>query len=150
MKAPSRLELRIGAQVMLVKNIDTPIGLVNGARGVVKAFINTESEGVLPNVDFTLLVNNRRTLLNRTLSRCIWDISENNRVLASRTQIPLMLAWGISIHKSQGMTIPYLDISLSGVFEFGQAYVALSRATDLENTIIRNYNLKMIKTHPKQ
>ena len=60
-----------------------------------------------------------------------------------------MLAWAISIHKSQGMTIAYLNVSFQGMFEYGQAYVALSRATDLEGLSLSSFSPSSIKAHDK-
>lgn len=67
--------------------------------------------------------------------------------MAERLQLPLMLAWAISIHKSQGMTIPFLDIKFAGMFEYGQAYVALSRAVDLDGLNLTDFNSDAIKAH---
>lgn len=70
------------------------------------------------------------------------------RVLASRIQIPLILAWAISIHKAQGMTIPLLEVSFNRIFEYGQAYVALSRATSLEGLTLRSFQAHAVRVHP--
>ena len=69
--------------------------------------------------------------------------------MSSRWQIPLRLAWSISVHKSQGMTIPNLTVNLQGVFEYGQAYVALSRATELKLLTLRGFSQKTFRAHPK-
>jgi ATP-dependent DNA helicase PIF1 len=59
------------------------------------------------------------------------------------------LAWALSIHKSQGQTIEYLKINLKESFDYGQAYVALSRATCMENLQVLNFSSSIVKSHPK-
>lgn len=70
-------------------------------------------------------------------------------VLASRTQVPLVLAWALSIHKAQGQTLQYVKVDLAKTFERGQAYVALSRATSKEGLQVLNFLPEKVKTHPK-
>jgi hypothetical protein len=75
----------------------------------------------------------------RTIVPEEWKLEQGGVTVASRTQVPLKLAWAISIHKSQGMTLrDEFMVDFDMTFEEGQAYVALSRATDLENVEIRN------------
>ena len=76
-------------------------------------------------------------------------VEEAGKVLASRSQFPLRLAWALSIHKSQGQTINLLDCDLQGCFEDGQAYTAVSRATDLEHLVVRNFSPRVVKTSAK-
>lgn len=127
--AEMRLNLSIGAQVMLVVNLHVESGLVNGSRGVV---INITETG-LPIVKF----KNGHVL---PIQYHEWTVTEdNNKVVASIFQIPLRLAWAITAHKSQGATLDAAEIDLDGVFECGQAYVALSRVKTLAN--LTTYNL---------
>lgn len=143
-KAPPRLELRVGAQVMLVKNLDQTRGLINGARGVVKQFIDN-----LPEVEFTIVRNGEKPYqVTQLMERAEFDITVGDLVYASRKQLPLMLAWAITVHKSQGLTIRELDLTFSGMFEYGQGYVALSRAVDLEGLRLRVFDEKSVKCHP--
>ncbi|XP_044252471.1 ATP-dependent DNA helicase PIF1 [Tribolium madens] len=116
---PHKLELKVGAQVMLLKNINIATGLVNGARGVVKSF-----EGDFPVVQF----RNREY----TAKPERWCIKTATGAMITRKQVPLKLAWAFSIHKSQGLTLDCVEMSLGKVFEAGQAYVALSRAQSLD------------------
>lgn len=69
--------------------------------------------------------------------------------MAIRWQLPLCLAWAISIHKSQGMTIDWLHVNLKGCFENGQAYVACSRGKSLESMEVANFDIDEIRTSAK-
>ncbi|VDO94990.1 unnamed protein product [Schistosoma margrebowiei] len=106
-EAPSVLNLKVGAQVMLLKNLDTSRGLVNGARGVVEKINNDNG---LPEVRFySAKANASNGILHWTIRGV--DAEE----IASRRQLPLTLAWAISIHKSQGITLEYAELALSKV-----------------------------------
>lgn len=131
-QAPHELYLKINAQVMLLKNINISAGLVNGARGVVIAF-----EKGVPIVRF----------MNKMEYSCKaerWVIKMPNGGLLTRRQVPLKLAWAFSIHKSQGLTLDCVEMSLSKVFEAGQAYVALSRAKSLKSVRILDFDAKQV------
>jgi ATP-dependent DNA helicase PIF1 len=134
------LELRIGAQVMLIYNKDLSKGLVNGSRGVVKGFSNSVPS--YPIVQFKG-VNEPQTILEQT-----WA-SEDVEGL-KRQQIPLVLAYSITIHKAQGSSIDsaLIDIGAS-TFEVGQAYVALSRVKSLESLYVYDFEPEAFRTHPK-
>lgn len=146
--APEHLELRVGAQVILLKNLATEDGLVNGARGYVKEFHKDEqSKTMLPVVVFT--GKGGKPPIVRIIEHAEWHIEMGRVNLATRRQIPLKLAWALSIHKSQGMTIDLCDVDLRGVFEYGQAYVALSRAVSLERLRVRDFKRNVVKAHPR-
>ena len=105
---------------MLLKNINVAGGLVNGARGRVEKF-STDGNPVVRFLSGTTLEIKRET----------WSVKGGPGVTLTRNQVPLKLAWAFSIHKSQGMTLDCVEVSLSRVFECGQAYVALSRAKSI-------------------
>lgn len=149
MKAPRELFLKIGAQVMLLRNLSVLEGLVNGTRGVVVGFSEELGETYgsalfpkrsLPIVEFDIRVGNRTEKLTKPIKEEEWKLEIGGKTWASFLQIPLMLAWAISIHKSQGMTITDLEVSFNGMFEFGQAYVSLSRATDFNRLRLKGYS----------
>ncbi|CAH2310452.1 ATP-dependent DNA helicase PIF1 [Pelobates cultripes] len=134
-----KIQLKKGAQVMLAKNLDVSRGLVNGARGVVIGF---EGSGKpVPKVRFlcgvTELVKAERFVFKG-----------HGGIYISRQQLPLKLAWAISIHKSQGMSLDCVEISLARVFESGQAYVALSRARSLEGLRVLDFDPNVVKANP--
>jgi ATP-dependent exoDNAse (exonuclease V) alpha subunit len=105
--APERLKLKIGAQVMFVKN-NFEGGYVNGTRGEVIDITDEE----LPVVKTT----NGKEI---TVSAETWAIEDNGKILASITQIPLRHAWAITVHKSQGMSLDAAVIDLSKSFYYG-------------------------------
>lgn len=129
------LKLKIGAQVMLIKNLDVERKLVNGSKGIIDRFKNG-----LPIVKFYNIGIKKR------IDYDIWTVMSGDIKLAERTQIPLKLAYAFTIHKSQGMQIDKIDIRLDNVFESGQAYVALSRCPSLNGITITGkiYNSKII------
>lgn len=69
--------------------------------------------------------------------------------LATRTQVPLIPAWALSIHKAQGQTLDRVKVDLDRIFEMGQAYVALSRATTMDGLQVLNFDPDKIMVHPK-
>ncbi|KAK9539000.1 hypothetical protein VZT92_004135 [Zoarces viviparus] len=133
------IQLKVGAQVMLTKNLDVARGLVNGARGVVVAF--ESGKHGLPRVRFLCGAT-------EVLKPAHWVFKSGGGIHLSRQQLPLQLAWAISIHKSQGMTLDCVEISLARVFESGQAYVALSRARSLEGLRVMDFDPRVVRADP--
>ncbi|AOA62643.1 GQ67_00484T0 [Komagataella phaffii] len=101
----------------------------------------------LPLVRFLTTDGETRDVLVEPEQFSINDIDE--KPLASRVQLPLILAWSLSIHKSQGQTLNHARIDLRRVFEAGQAYVALSRATSRKGIQVLNFNKEKIRTNPQ-
>lgn len=136
--SPERLLLKTGAAVMFTKN-NPKSGFVNGTLGAVKSF---NSATGLPVV---------RTRNNRSIQvePAEWKLEENGRVRASITQLPLRLAWAITVHKSQGMSMDEAAMDLTSVFEFGQGYVALSRVRRLSGLHIFGWNERTFQVHPQ-
>jgi len=135
--AQETLQLCIGAQVMLLYNLDLEDKLANGSRGVVVGFTNE-----LPIVKFLNGVE-------RVIDYHTWEIEEMDVTTMKMTQVPLKLAYAVSIHKIQGCSLDCVEVDLTNVFEYGQAYTALSRVKNLEGLSIIGYNINRIKAHPK-
>lgn len=140
--APATLLLKENAQVILLRNKATQ-GLVNGSRGTVTGFAETPDGKVLPLVRFE--TSPEPVIVDPET----WTMEVGGVIMASREQIPLALAWAISIHKAQGMTISQVEVALQDVFEDGQAYVALSRVTSLAGLVITaDFDERVIKANP--
>lgn len=135
--APRELQLCVGTQVMLLHNLDIESGLANGSRGVVVNFIND-----IPVVKF---LNGEE----RVIGYHSWDHEENNQLYVRIVQIPLKLAWAVTVHKSQGCTLDYAEVDLGNIFEYGMGYVALSRVKTLDGLCIKNIDYDEIRAHPK-
>lgn len=132
--APSNLSLKIGAQVMFVKN-SAEQGYVNGTTGEVIDF--KEGYPVVRAKDGKEYVAYPST----------WSVEEGQKVLGSIEQVPLKLAWAVTIHKSQGMTLDNAYIDLSQAFVEGQGYVALSRIRNLAGLYLKGFNDMSLKVH---
>lgn len=136
----TNLELKEGAQVMLLYNMDQEAGLVNGSRGVVEGFTSTT-----PPIPLVLFKGQSRAI---PIEPYGWKSDEVEGVI--RSQIPLILAYANTIHKMQGATLDcaLIDVGPS-TFEVGQAYVALSRVKDLESLYIYDLDPFAFKSHKK-
>lgn len=183
--APARLSLKIGAQVMLVKNLDDR--LVNGSIGKVVGFMTERefkqyrnkdqhlTDGVATESDDETVLGDMFGASGKAgLSangasfpivrfrgpdnkpQCIIVTREDfkmetitGEIELSRIQIPLILAWALSIHKAQGQTIDRVRVDMARVFDCGQAYVALSRATSMAGLQLINFHPRKIMAHPK-
>ncbi|KAJ3499823.1 hypothetical protein NLG97_g5 [Lecanicillium saksenae] len=182
MMAPKSIDLKVNAQVMLIKNLDA--SLVNGSLGRVIGFSDErtfEMGGGIPDDptmdeaynkarkklssfsrDPDLVSNSKKKypvvqfISASGVPRVIlcqpeeWKVElPNGDVQAKRTQLPLILAWALSIHKAQGQTLERVTVNLGKVFEKGQAYVALSRATCQDGLQVIGFDKHKVMAHPK-
>ena len=132
--APEALKLRKGAFVMAIKN-GKDYQYVNGSLGFVTDF---DPRNGYPIVDFL----NGKSLI---VERDTWQLSDGNEVMASVSQMPLKLAWAMTIHKSQGMTLDKAEIDLRRSFVEGLGYVALSRIRKLQDLYLDGIDQKALK-----
>jgi hypothetical protein len=118
--SPEQLVLKEEAMVMCTKN-NFEMGYVNGTLARVVGFSSGEGYPVIETAE------GRRI----TIEPMAWEVIEDGKVRAAVTQVPLRLAWAITVHKSQGMSLDAAEIDLSRAFVYGQGYVALSRVRTL-------------------
>ncbi len=136
--SPERLELKTGAIVMFTKN-DPEGRYVNGTLGVVSDFDREEGHPII-------ITKGGSTV---TAKPAEWKVSEDDSVKAGISQVPLRLAWAITVHKSQGMSLDAALMDLSNAFEYGQGYVALSRVRSLQGLHLLGWNEKALRVHPE-
>jgi len=141
------VKLKIGSQVMCIINIELENGatLCNGSQGVITRL----SEQGLPVVRFnsTSTMSNG-TAFETTMGYHVWS-SENIPGIGI-SQLPLILAWALTIHKAQGATLDIAEIDAgSGIFECGQTYVALSRVKSLEGLYLTSFDASKIRVSRK-
>jgi ATP-dependent DNA helicase PIF1 len=144
--APTYLKLKKGAQVILLINQDVEKGLVNGSVGVVENLYDNCVEVRFEQGLFLIEGHN-------------WEIKQNEFdhltkmmkkvVLAKRRQLPLKLAWALTIHKAQGSTLDRAEIDIAEAFADGQVYVALSRVRNLKSLSVKPFSFKKIMVNKK-
>lgn len=136
--SPEVLELRKEAMVMCTKN-NFETGYVNGTLGRV---IDFDREDGFPIIE----TSDGRTIKMVPQS---WIIEEDGKIKAEIVQIPLRLAWAITVHKSQGMSLDAAEIDLRNAFTYGQGYVALSRVRSLSGMKVIGLNSQALLVDPR-
>lgn len=135
------IKLKMGSQVMCIINIQSETGvceICNGSQGIIIGFCEITS---CPKVKF----NNGQ---ERIMSRHCWVSDKIPGIGVS--QVPLILAWALTIHKSQGATLDTAEIDVgSGIFECGQTYVALSRVKSLQGLYLTSFDANKVKVYKK-
>ncbi len=133
--APEMLELKQDAEVMFVANNQNG-AFVNGTLGRVVGFADDDTP-IVKTADRTVYVQPHT-----------WKLVDGDRSVAEVTQLPLRLAWAITVHKSQGMSLDCAEIDLEKSFEPGMGYVAISRVRGLEGLYIKGINNIALQVHP--
>lgn len=134
-RVPQNLKLKVGCRVMLLKNLDLKTKLVNGSCGSVVHLAN----------DLVIVLFDNGEVITLNPEEFEYHLSDTVKV--KRKQYPLRLAYGIIIHKSQGMTFDKLIVDFNKIFDYGQAYVALSRTRTLDGLHLVNFDPKKIFTN---
>ncbi len=135
--APENLQLKIGAKVMFVKN-NFELKVVNGTLGEVVGFDEFTD---YPKVK----IKSGKIISVKPDS---WMIDEGEKIIAEIRQFPLRLAWAITVHKSQGMSLDLAEVDLSKSFTPGMGYVALSRVRSLDGLRLKGFNTMALEVNP--
>ncbi|MBD3251335.1 AAA family ATPase [Candidatus Uhrbacteria bacterium] len=138
--SPEALKLKVGARVMFTKN-QPELGCMNGTLGEVIGFAEEEVGG-MPIVQTRV---GERIFVDPVE----WIMTDGTRTLAKIFQFPLRLAWAMTVHKSQGMTLDAAVVDLSRAFEYGQGYVALSRVRSSKGLRLLGWNDQALRMHPE-
>lgn len=136
--SPVLLYLKLDAMVMCTKN-NFEAGYVNGTLARVVGFDTYDGNPIIETAD-------KRRI---TIEPVSWELTEEGKTLASIEQLPLRLAWAITVHKSQGMSLDAAEVDLSKSFVYGQGYVALSRVRSLAGLKVLGMNANALMVDPK-
>ena len=135
--SPEKLVLKEGAIVMCTKN-SSALGYANGTLGEVIGFDAMDGYPIIKTLDDREIV----------IPPADWVVEEDGKIRASISQIPLRLAWAITVHKSQGQSLDAAAMDLSRAFEYGQGYVALSRVRTLDGLYLLGWSAQALAVHP--
>ncbi len=136
--SPEMLVVKQNAVVMFTKN--HPAGrFVNGTLGTVSGFDAHSGYPIVKTRDNAVI----------SAEPMEWTIEEGGRTRATVVQVPLRLAWAITVHKSQGMSMDAAVVNLADSFEFGQGYVAFSRVRTFAGLHLMGYNERALEVHPE-
>ena len=139
------ISLKKGCAVMCTVNIDMESGICNGSQGTIIGLTTTGS-GLGPGEALPIVKFSNGQV--RTIQRHYWQSEEYPTIAIG--QIPLTLAWALTIHKIQGATMSMAEIDIGqAVFEYGQTYVALSRIQTLEGLYLSAFHAHRIRANPK-
>lgn len=136
--SPENLVLKEGAVVMATKN-NPAAGYANGTLGIVTGFERGTGYPMIETRDGREIA----------IAPAEWAVEEGGKVKAKVTQVPLKLAWAITIHKSQGQSLDAAAMDLSRSFEYGQGYVALSRVRSLQGIHLLGWSENALMVHPE-
>lgn len=137
---PETLQICEGAQVMLTYNISPT--LVNGSRGVVTGF-TSENYPIVKFLHQVAVIHPVKFNLYQTLN------NGKIKTIGYAMQVPLKIAFALTIHACQGSTLDYVSLDLNNTFEYGQAYTALSRVKTLDGLFIKKFDFGVIQAHPE-
>jgi ATP-dependent DNA helicase PIF1 len=135
--SPERLTLKEEAIVMCTKN-NSALGYANGSIGKIIGFDEDTDYPIIETIDGRSI----------TIPVAEWVVEEEGKIRAKIVQIPLRLAWAITVHKSQGQSLDTAAMDLSRAFEYGQGYVALSRVRTLDGLHLLGWSAQALAVHP--
>ena len=135
--AREKLALKVGAEVMFIYNVNNNIK--NGVQGTVSSFVNG-----LP-----VVTTAAETIIVNQVTWPVYDKKEPTKVIGTRTQLPLKLAWAMTVHKSQGKTLDAVEVYCGKAFAPGHLYVAMSRVRKRERLRVVGFNKDRLIPVPK-
>ncbi len=136
--SPEKLSLKVGARVMFTKNDGIKQRYVNGTLGIVTGFGKDDGWPIVKTITGAIVLVEPNE----------WRIEDDGKILARIIQVPLRLAWALTVHKSQGISLDAAHMDLANTFEYGQGYVALSRVRTIKGLTLSGVNQRALEVHP--